>query len=436
MKSTLVKYRKIANVPQVRRLLAADAISKAGDWFLYVAMSTLVFRAGGAGMLAAFTAMRVVIPFVLGPWAGRWGTAVHPRSLMVGADAARATLLLVAALAAHTHQSVWLLEVLVAACAVLSAFHGPAERRFQRDVVEADQRGDFNAVLGTTGTTVIVLAPALGGVLSVAIGNVGALVADAVSFLASAGLIVSLRSATAGSVTAAPATIEAAPSGAEGVGPDRRTGTVATILRILRNDPVVLACVVTQAVACTVAGASLVLIPLLADRLQAGPGSVGWLTAAVGAGSVAGMLTGGAVARQGRLLLCVGCIIAMGPVLGILGSSPNLAVALGLSALAGAAANIPDPMYWTSYAARVAEADSGPFYGLVESSITGGFALGGVVLGVLAATLGMSFGAWALGLSGSVLAATALVPAARHHRTRAADDSVASLSDARAECAS
>lgn len=410
MKSGLMTYKNIAHLPAVRRLLAADAISKAGDWVLYVAMSTLVFQAGGAGMLAMFTAMRIVIPFILGPWAGRWGMALAPRIVMIGADIARGALLLAAAAAAQGTHAVWLLEVLVGGCATLSAFHSPAERRFQRNVIAADQRSSFNAVIGATGTTVIVVAPALGGAMVAAVGNVGALVMDAVSFLLSAGLVATVRS------TSPMTSAETAQAATKA---DQREGTIATITQVLRKDLAVLACVVTQAVACTIAGASLVLMPLLSSRLHAGPGTVGWLTAAVGAGSVIGMLAGGAVARQGRLLLCIACIITMGLILGLLGSSPDLIVALACAVLAGTAANIPDPMYWTSYANRVSEADSGPFYGLVESSITGGFALGGVILGVLASFLGTTAGAWALGGAGSVLATTALIPALRHHRRQA-----------------
>ncbi|MGW3852650.1 MFS transporter, partial [Streptomyces fagopyri] len=364
MKAALTNYKNIAHLPDARRLLVADSISKAGDWILYVAMSALVFEAGGAGALSLFTALRVVVPFVLGPWAGRWGAVLAPRTVVILADAVRAALLFLAALAAGAHQSAWLLVTLVVGCASVSAFHGPAERRFQRDVIDPDQRASFNAVIGATGTTVIVVAPVLGGLISTAVGNVGALVVDAASFLLSLAFVAAVREPTATTpVTGQPQTA------------GLRKGALATAVRAARKDPAVLACVMTQAVACTVAGASLVLLPLIGDRLHAGNGSIGWLTAAVGAGSVLGVLIGGSVAKQGQLLLCVTSVVSMGVILGLLGSSPSLLVALGCAVLVGLAANIPEPMYWTSYADRVGESDSSAFYGLVESSITGGFAL-------------------------------------------------------------
>ncbi|MEU1534979.1 MFS transporter [Streptomyces fagopyri] len=408
MKAALTNYKNIAHLPDARRLLVADSISKAGDWILYVAMSALVFEAGGAGALSLFTALRVVVPFVLGPWAGRWGAVLAPRTVVILADAVRAALLFLAALAAGAHQSAWLLVTLVVGCASVSAFHGPAERRFQRDVIDPDQRASFNAVIGATGTTVIVVAPVLGGLISTAVGNVGALVVDAASFLLSLAFVAAVREPTA----TTPVTDQPQTAGL-------RKGALATAVRAARKDPAVLACVMTQAVACTVAGASLVLLPLIGDRLHAGNGSIGWLTAAVGAGSVLGVLIGGSVAKQGQLLLCVTSVVSMGVILGLLGSSPSLLVALGCAVLVGLAANIPEPMYWTSYADRVGESDSSAFYGLVESSITGGFALGGVILGALVAVLDVRTGTWAVGLGGSVLALAAFVPALRHHRARA-----------------
>ena len=422
MKNALKNYRNIAHLPNARRLLAADAISKAGDWILYVAMSALVFDSGGAGALALFTALRVVVPFVLGPWAGSWGATLAPRTLMVCADVARAALLFAAAAAAGTRQSVWLLVGLVVGCAMLSAFHSPAERRFQRDVIDADQRVNFNAVLGATGTTVIVVAPVFGGLLTTAVGNVGALVGDAVSFLVSAAFVTAVRVPGAVAGTGAGAAADAvAVAPTAPVAAAVRKGALGTALRAMRKDPVVLACVMTQAAACTVAGASLVLLPLLGSRLNDGPGVIGWLTAAVGTGSVVGVLIGGGVARKGRLLLCVGSVMSMGVILGLLGSSPNLLVALVCAAAVGTAANIPEPMYWTSYGSRVDEADSSSFYGLVESSITGGFAFGGMLLGAVVTAVGTTTGTWVLGAAGSVLATAALVPALRHHRARARD---------------
>ncbi|MFI9248273.1 MFS transporter [Streptomyces sp. NPDC053086] len=410
-----MKYKNIAHLPNARRLLAADAISKAGDWVLFVAMSALVFQAGGARALALFSLARVLIPALLGPWAGSWGMVLAPRTLMISVDVGRCVLLMLAAAAAHTHQSVWLLEALVVGCAVLTAFHSPAERRFQRDAIEAEQRADFNAVIGATATAVMIAAPAAGALMATTVGNVGSLVVDAVSFIVSALIVAGVRPATP-AVTPAGAQEQAQPQSAVG----RREGTLTTVVRVLKEQPVVTACVITQAAACTVAGASLVLLPPLSSRLHAGDGAIGWLTTAIGIGSLLGVLAGGTIARQGRLLMCVTSVVTMGVILGLLGSSPSLPLALGCAALVGVAANLPEPMYWTSYAERVKESDSGPVYGLVESAITGGFSLGGTILGAAIAAVGTPTAAWAMGIAASLVAATAFAPALRRHRAQAA----------------
>lgn len=411
MKNVLVSYRDIATVPDARRLLAADAISKAGDWILYVAMSILVYQAGGAGSLALFSALRIGIPFVLGPWAGRWGATYAARSVMIFADVTRAVLLILAAASAWAGISVWVLQALVVGCAALTALHAPAERRFQRDSISEEQRASFNAVLGATGSAVMVIAPAAGGLMTVAVGNIGALVIDGASFLLSALLI--------GRVKPTAPAAEPAPAGTaphdEAAG--RSQGALATALRACRANPYVLAAVVTQGVACTVAGACLVLLPVLDDRLGAGDGVVGWLTAALGIGSVIGTLLGGAVARAERRILATSSIVVLGLVLALLGNSSHLPIALIGAALAGITANIPEPLYWTTYAGLVDEKDSSAFYGLVESTITGGFALGGLILGSLITAIGDRPAAWWIGGTGSLLAAVAYVPVFRGRRT-------------------
>jgi MFS family permease len=410
MKGVLAGYRNIASVAVARRLIGADAISKAGDWILYVAISTLVYRAGGAGALAVFSALRIAIPFAFGPWAGKWGARFAARSVMVFADIARALLLLLAAAAAYTNQSVWILQALVVGCAALTAAHAPAERRFQRDAIDEERRASFNAVLGAVGSTVIVIAPAVGGLTIVAVGNVGALLLDALSFVISAVLVLTVSSGPASNP---------APAKSDVPEPDQRSrqaeGALVTALRAWRGDRFVTASLLTQAVACTIAGSCLVLLPLLENRLGAGHGIVGWLTAALGIGSVLGGLLGGAVARRERLVPAVGSIVLMGAVLGLLGGSSHLVAALVWSFLAGLLANIPEPLYWTTYASRVDEGDSSAFYGLVESAITGGFAVGGLLLGALAASLGGPAASWWIGGIGSVVAATAFVPALRRH---------------------
>ncbi|WP_033819689.1 MFS transporter [Kitasatospora sp. MBT63] len=411
-----MKFETVVQLPGARRLLAADAISKAGDWVLFVAMSALVFDAGGVGALALFSLARILVPAVLGPWAGGWGMALVPRTLMIRVDVARAALLVLAVAAAGTHRPVWMLEALVVGCAVLTAFHAPAERRFQRDVIEADRRPDFNAVIGATATTVMVVAPALEALMATTIGNLGALAVDAASFVVSAFIVSGIRPAAP---AAAHEPLQKQKQKQKQPGPtaERRTGTITTVVRVLKNQPVVAACLITQATACTIAGGSMVLLPPLGSRLHAGNGAIGWLTTAIGVGSVLGVLAGGSIARQGRLLLCVGSIVTMGIALGALGSSPNLLLALGCAVLVGAAANLPEPTYWTSYAGQIKESDSGPVYGLVESAITGGFALGGTLLGAATAAVGTSRAAWTVGIAAGLVAATAFAPALRSRRT-------------------
>jgi MFS family permease len=153
-------FAQAAQVHGAKRLLVADAVSKAGDWMLFVAVSAILYQGGGAAALAIYSVARLVVPVAAGPWSGRVGAGLPPRLVMIASDLARAALLVVAAAAATWSAPVWLVLVPVVGCTLLAAWFNPAEKRFQRDAVPADQRPAFYAVIGATGSTAMIFAPA------------------------------------------------------------------------------------------------------------------------------------------------------------------------------------------------------------------------------------------------------------------------------------
>src|SRR3954468_18119024 len=76
--------------PRFRRLLAALAVSQAGDWLYNVALLALVFeRTGSAAWAGAATAARVVPIVVLGPLGGVAADRWDRRRVMVASDLLR-----------------------------------------------------------------------------------------------------------------------------------------------------------------------------------------------------------------------------------------------------------------------------------------------------------------------------------------------------------
>jgi predicted MFS family arabinose efflux permease len=109
----------------------------------------------------------------------------------------------------------------------------------------------------------------------------------------------------------------------------------------------------------------------------------------------------------------------MGVALGVFGMSREIVLALLASVALGVLANLPEPLYWSTYAERVDEGSSGPFYGLVESLIISAFAVGGALSGAFLSWFGVSTAAWVLGLAAAA-ATGALLPTARRWQNRQA----------------
>lgn len=403
-----------------RLVLSADIVSKSGDWLFYVAMSVLLFHADGTAALGVFNATRIALPIMIGPVAGRWGTPFRPRAVMVSADVFRAAALGAAAAGVLVGMpTLWLLAPTVL-CGIATSLHAPAERRFQRDLVGQEDRAALNAVIGTSGTLVIVVAPAIGGVLSAWIGASWLLALDSGSYLVSAMLISRAGNRRPTSAVTAPEARSTKELEA------KKPGALRSGLAAITADRKVLSCVLSQAASCTAAGASLVFLIPIAHRLAGGDTTVGVLTAGIGVGSVIGCPIGGPSAKKERVAAAGGCVVVMGLLLGLFGIPAGYAVALLLAVLLGVVANVGEPIIWTLYGNRVPDQRSGPFYGLVESVIGTSLALGGTAAGLLAAAFGVVLAAWLIGGLVTLIATSSLLVAVRLAGVSAAPDSLAS----------
>lgn len=393
MTGALTDYGAVLSIPDGRRVLLADALSKSGDWLMYVAMSLLLFRSDGIWALGVLNLLRIAVPVLVGPRAGRWGQRWPARRVMVITDLVRCGALAAAAGAAATGLPLAVLLGTVALTGVASSVYGPAERRLQRDLIEPDRRAQFNAVLGSTGTLVLVVAPAFGGLVSALASPSWLLVVDAASFLLAAAIIARTR----------PTTVDAAAAASGGTG-----GAWRTALAVVSADRTVAACLLAQTGACFAVGASLVLLVPIADSVTGYDSSLGWLTAIIGIGSVVGAALGGTLASRKQVRAGLACIVVMGGAIGLLASGSALWYVVAVAALLGVVANLPEPLYWTVYAGRVPTDVSGVVYGLVDAAIVVALAGGGMLAGFLGTALGVTRTAWLLGAVTMLLAVAGL----------------------------
>jgi MFS family permease len=189
-------------IPEYRTLWAADMISLLGDWAGRLALAVLVLdRTGSPGWAAAATAVSLAgfvgVGQVLATLADRFGRI----GVMLVSDLVRAAMF-----------AAMLVDLPIGALLGLAFLAGLATPPFEAaraaalpDLVPEARYGDALALSGVSVQTAMVGGNLLGGVLLLLLGASGALAINALTFLVSAVLILSLRRSPA-----------AAPSGSSG----------------------------------------------------------------------------------------------------------------------------------------------------------------------------------------------------------------------------
>lgn len=148
---------------------------------------------GGPEALAALGIAQLLPTLALGILSGTIVDRVDRRRLMVAADLVRAALVGTLALLVALGQASVLAVLLIGMATTLaSLFFNPARNSVLPAYVEKDQLLPANSLMMATFQTGNLITPAIGGVLFVAIGPVGLLAVDALSFVWSALLVARL----------------------------------------------------------------------------------------------------------------------------------------------------------------------------------------------------------------------------------------------------
>jgi len=224
----------------------------------------------GAGVAVSALLLAHALPNgLLGPVAGAIADRIEQRTLMIVADVGRAVLFLV--MAATLPPFVALVS-LFAVASVLEVGFRPAGRSVIPALVERDDLMTANAWLVTAGNLGSAIGPLIGGVLVAAVGVSGALGVNAISFLASAGLLLGL-----------PALRVAEPE-------TERIGLLAATregLRFARRDRVMRGVIVGLVLGAATAALDNVALVFMATRVfDSGPTGFGMLESVFGIGMI------------------------------------------------------------------------------------------------------------------------------------------------------
>jgi MFS family permease len=370
----LTALRAAVRNPDVRRAELAWGAAIAAEWAHFVALGVFAYEEGGAAAVGIAGLVRLAPAAVLAPFAASLGDRFPRERFLLAMTLIGSIALSCSAVAAFAD-----VAVLVYAFAALlgltttlirPTLHAllPSLARTPEELIAANGATSTIESLGT------LVGPLLAGVL-VAVADAGLVftVGAAVLFVAAAPLT---RLRVEGR-------LEPAPVG------ESLQRLLAAGFRAIVEAPrarLVTAMIIAQTF---VRGCLNVLIVVVAfDVLDAGGGAVGYMTAAIGVGGLLGAI--GAMALQGRrLAVPFGfALVFWGAPIVLIAPWPELAVAVLLLAVVGAANSVEDVAAFTLLQRIVPDEILTRVLGVVWSLAMGGVALGSIAAPLLVDAVG------------------------------------------------
>ena len=314
-----------------RRLFLASVISLGGDWFLFVAITSLIVETTGRAIDVGLAILAQELAFfIASPPAGVLVDRLDRRKLMIVCDVARigvcASFLLVGA------GTIWLAYPLLALLSVFGAPFDPASTAATPNLVDPRDLPTANALNGSLWGTMLAVGAGLGGIVATVFGRDTAFVIDSISFGVSALLLWGIRR---------PFSEEREP----GHEHPKMIDATVEVLHYARRDHRVLALIGVKAGFGLAAGV-LALIPVFGvDVFERGEIGVGTLMAARGIGAFVGPFLGHRVSGEGHrhLFGAIGVALA---VFGVSYMALGLAPTLWVAAIVIFAAHLGGGAQW------------------------------------------------------------------------------------------
>jgi MFS family permease len=368
-----------------RRLFAGQVISGVGTQLTIVGVSYQAFHLTHSTLVVGLISLVQLGPLLAGAlWGGALADAWDRRRVLVLTQVGMALAALgLVANALADHPAVWPLFVCTAVSAGFQGMDWPARRAALPVLVGPD---DVTAAIGLQTSAMqvaFVAGPALAGLLIATAGLGTVYGIDAASYgvaLVAAALLPALRPTGGGT-----------PMGLR---------SMAEGFRYLKGQRLLSATYWIDLNA-MIFGMPRAVFPALAVHLyDGGPGVVGLLYAAPGAGALIGSLfTGwcGRVRHQGRAIAA--CVVIWGATIALFGIIPVLWIGLVLLGLAGAADVVSAVFRQAVQQRTVPDHLQGRLSGTFFAVVAGGPRLGDAETGLAAAIGGPQFAVWSGGLA-------------------------------------
>lgn len=177
----------------LRRLWGAQIVSEIGDWFYTLAIYNLLLQLTGRASSVALALVLQVLPQTLiGPTAGVVNDRLRRKRVMIAADLGRMAIVF-CMLLVRSRSSVWLVYPLLVAETLLAAFFEPARSSVIPNIVAQQDVVIANTLSSATWSVNLMLGATAGGLVAALLGRDAVFVLNALSFLASALLILGMK---------------------------------------------------------------------------------------------------------------------------------------------------------------------------------------------------------------------------------------------------
>jgi MFS family permease len=285
---SLSAARTVFRNRDLARVELSWAGSMSGEFLSIVALGVYAYQAGGAAAVGLVGAIQFAPAATLSPVAGVLGDRVRRELVVMGSEIVRAAAMALAAAAVWADAPAGFVYALAALAVVASQALYPAQMALVPLLARsADEVTAASAASSLIRSAAGLLAPALGGLVLIT-GSIGALfVVCAACFAAAVALAATVRGT---------AEVRAAPPSR---GPLRELLAGFRAVRDDRDIAVVLGIFGVHGIGRGALGVLLVIVPL--ELLDLHESSVGFFTAAVGVGGLAGAVATAAVAGRRRL---------------------------------------------------------------------------------------------------------------------------------------
>jgi MFS family permease len=369
---SLGAFRGVFANQDIRRVQFAFAGSVTGSYAYGIGIAVFAYDHGGVTAVGALTAVRLATASVVAPFAASLADRHRREHVMLVSDLLRFTTIGITAVAAQQHWGAFVVYAAALLTTVSGTVFRPAEAALLPTIANSpEELTAANVSSSTIDSVGSFVGPALGAFLLALSSPALVFAFTALTFAWSASLVARVRSTRPQAAVADDAEAD-------------RHGLLAGV-RAIRREPRLRLLIGLYGAQAFVAGAWSVLVVVTALRLlELGSAGVGILEAASGIGSILGAGVMLALLVRQRLAedLAIGIFLWGAPLI-VLGLVVNTGVAVLAFALVGLGNTLVDVSAITLLQRTTPAAVAGRVFGVVESMVVAGMALGALLAPVL-----------------------------------------------------